>query len=200
MIDTKLECVILAAGSSKRLGQEKALVSMGSGSLISWISRRVKKKGMSPVIVTKSEIFDEVCRESPDCKVILNPDPSRGRTGSLQEGISALDIDSDMDYRMLVIPVDRPGFSDSTLDLLVESKNSCCPMQNGKGGHPILLISEDVQRVREASEDTPLRDIVKPQRFEVEDSFLHLNIDTPSDIELLEEMHSNYQDNSDFGG
>ena len=188
MIETKLECVILAAGSSKRLGQEKALLSVGSETLIRWMSKRISKRGISPIIVTKSEIFEEVCREAIDCKVVLNPDPSRGRTGSLQAGISALDNVSDVNFRLLVVPIDRPGFSDSTLDLLLASEVSCCPMQNGKGGHPLLLKSEDVQRVRSASEDTPLRDIVTPKKIEVEDLFLHLNIDTPKDIEKLEEM------------
>ncbi len=188
MIETKLECVILAAGSSKRLGQEKALLSVGSETLIRWMSKRISKRGISPIIVTKSEIFEEVCSEALDCKVVLNPDPSRGRTGSLQAGISALDNVSDVNFRLLVVPIDRPGFSDSTLDLLLASEVTCCPMQNDKGGHPLLLKPEDVQRVRSASEDTPLRDIVTPEKIEVEDLFLHLNIDTPKDIEKLEEM------------
>ena len=58
-------------------------------------------------------------------------------------------------------------------------------MRDGRGGHPLLLSPADVGRVRESPEDSPLRQIVDPIRFEVIDETLHLNIDTPSDIEEL---------------
>ena len=58
-------------------------------------------------------------------------------------------------------------------------------MRDGRGGRPLLLSPEAVGRVREGPEDSPLREIVDPVRFEVIDQDLHLNIDTPSDIEYL---------------
>ena len=88
-------------------------------------------------------------------------------------------------YRLLVVPVDRPGFSDSTLERLIDSDETCCPMREGRGGHPLLLSPEDVAKVRESSDDLPLRDIVDPFKFEVLDNSLHLNIDSPSDLEYL---------------
>ena len=35
---------------------------------------------------------------------------------------------------------------------------------------------------------TPLREIINPQKIEVEDKFLHLNIDFPEDLEKLREI------------
>ena len=55
-MEQKICCVILAAGSSKRMGEEKALVRLNGESLISWISKRLVKIGLNPVIVTKKEI------------------------------------------------------------------------------------------------------------------------------------------------
>jgi len=182
-----IECVILAAGSSIRLGQEKALVSVNSQTLIGWLCDRIAMKGIRPVVVTKSDIFEEVAKGVRDCEIVINPDPIRGRTGSIQVGISTLDKSIGAGYSLLVVPVDRPGFSNSTLDRLIQSIITCCPAKNGRGAHPVLLSPEDVGRVREASSDTPLRNIVNPERFDVEDPQLHLNIDTPEDIEFLEE-------------
>ena len=51
----------------------------------------------------------------------------------------------------------------------------------------MLLSVEDVDRARKVASDTPLREVVNPQRFEVDDPELHMNIDTPEDIEILEE-------------
>jgi len=182
-----MECVILAAGSSIRLGQEKALVSVGSKTLVGWLSERITMKGMRPLIVTKTDIFEEVSKSVEDCDIVINPDPMRGRTGSIQVGISTLDNSIGAGYSLLVVPVDRPGFSNSTLDTLIQSKITCCPTKNGRGGHPVLLSPEDVEKTRGASSDTPLRNIVNPERFDVEDPELHLNIDTPEDIDFLEE-------------
>ena len=183
----RVECVILAAGSSIRLGKEKALIPVNSRTLVGWLAERVSERGLRPVIVTKSEIEGAVSKDVGKCELVINPDPSRGRTGSLQVGISTLDKSAGKGYRLLVVPVDRPGFSSSTLDRLIQSEVTCCPSRNGRGGHPLLLSVEDVDRARKVASDTPLREVVNPQRFEVDDPELHMNIDTPEDIEFLEE-------------
>lgn len=183
----RLECVILAAGSSSRLGRDKALVPIGSQPLIRWLSDRVSKKGIDTMVVSSEKNFGEISKILPNSKVIVNPDPLKGRTGSLKLGISSLDLSKGPGYRLLVVPVDRPGFSDSTLQRLIDSDETCCPVREGRGGHPLLLLPSDVEMVRESSANLPLRDIVEPNRFEVNDRGLHLNIDTPADIERLQE-------------
>ena len=97
-------------------------------------------------------------------------------------GIDSIDSSGAEDYRLLVVPVDRPGFSDSTLERLICSQETCCPMKEGKGGHPLVLTFEDVDKVRKSSANSPLREIINASRFEVLDRFLDLNIDTPADI------------------
>lgn len=95
-------CVVLAAGSSKRLGQPKALVRVGQGNLVGWLVGRIQNQGIEPLVVTNKDIFDEVAA-SVDCRVIANPNPEAGRTGSLQVGIGQLE---GVGQRVLVVPVD----------------------------------------------------------------------------------------------
>ena len=182
---SRLECVILAAGSSIRLGRDKALVRIGSRTLIRWLADRITEKGIGVTIVTRKENIGEISAILPESNVVVNPEPRKGRTGSLKVGISSIDFSMGASYRLLVVPVDRPGFSDSTLEHLIGSDETCCPMHEGRGGHPLLLSPEDVTKVRESSDDLPLRDIVDPFKFEVLDNSLHLNIDSPSDLEYL---------------
>ena len=182
---SRLECVILAAGSSIRLGRDKALVRIGSRTLIGWLADRITRKGIGVTIVTRKENIGEISAILPESNVVVNPEPQKGRTGSLKVGISSIDFSMGASYRLLVVPVDRPGFSDSTLERLIDSDETCCPMREGRGGHPLLLSPEDVAKVRESSDDLPLRDIVDPFKFEVLDNSLHLNIDSPSDLEYL---------------
>ncbi len=55
-------------------------------------------------------------------------------------------------------------------------------MKDGRGGHPLVLSADDVDGIRTASPDVPLRNLVKPFRFEVCDPHLHLNIDASVDL------------------
>ena len=59
------------------------------------------------------------------------------------------------------------------------------PAFQGRGGHPIALTSNDCEVILEAKADIPLRDLIDASKIEVEDSNLHLNIDTPDDVEQL---------------
>ncbi len=182
----RIECVILAAGSSIRLGRDKALIRVGDGTLVGWLSERVSNMGVDVTVVANKTNIAEISAKLTKSDVIENTEPQKGRTGSLKVGISSIDFSRGHNYRLLVVPVDRPGFSDSTLERLIVSEESCCPMRDGRGGHPLLLSPGDVERVRGSPEDLPLKQIVNPTRFEVIDESLHLNIDTPSDIEGLE--------------
>ena len=182
-----VECVILAAGSSSRLGMDKALVDVGSQTLISWISRRLSSRVANITIVANESNFAEISKTVSDVNVILNRNPHEGRTGSLKVGIDSIDSSGLESYRLLVVPVDRPGFSDSTLDRLICSEETCCPMKEGRGGHPLVLTFEDVDKVRNSSANSSLREVIQASRFEVLDRFLELNIDTPEDIINLQE-------------
>ena len=175
-------CVVLAAGSSERLGQPKALVRVGGRSLAGWLVGRLQRHGLDPVVVTNEQLFDELL-ESVGCEVICNPDPESGRPGTVQLGIRRVGIAPGR--RFLIVPVDRPGFSDSTLSSLLASHSTTCPESDGCGGHPLLLSEQDAIKILEVAPSKPLRDLVEPERMEVSDPHLHLNIDTPSDIEHL---------------
>ena len=182
-----MECVILAAGSRSRLDMDKALIDVGPQKLISWISQRLSGRVANITIVVNEANFMEISELVSYANVVLNPDPHKGRTGSLKVGIDSIDSSGKVDYGLLVVPVDRPGFSDSTLDRLIFSDETCCPMKKGRGGHPLALTLEDVDKVRKSSPNLPLREVIEASKFEVLDRFLELNIDTPDDIKDLAE-------------
>ena len=185
-----MRAIILAAGASSRLGQPKALVEVNGVPLIQHLVERLEARGLEPVIVTNAEIIVDILLAVPERTVVINPNPESGRTGSLQCGLKQI-LDTkggERAFKLLVVPVDRPGFSEATLDLMMTKECCCCPEQDGRGGHPLLLMPDDVATIRTADPDTPLRDLCKPERFEVDDLHLHLNLDTPEDIEVLRDL------------
>ena len=181
--DMEIGCIVLAAGESSRLGYPKALIEVGGETLVSWISRRLSELGLSPVIVTRNELYQKVKDSVGDVDVIINYSPESGRTGTVKEGLKFLRRDSRGPPRILIVPVDRPGFSQSTVEFLMSKVSSTCPVFEGRGGHPLLVSKEDCDTILKASSDVPLNKVISPQRIPVDDRYLHLNIDTKEDVD-----------------
>ena len=177
----QIDAIVLTAGASKRLGEPKALVDIHGESLIEILIRKLKGKKIRIIIVTRVELFNEM--EKLGEKVVINTHPESGRTGSIQCGIKELESD-----RCLIVPVDRPGFSNATIEKLINLEKTSCPSKNGKGGHPVILSKEDCEKILSSNPSTPLRDIINPVKIEVDDEFLHLNIDSPNDLEKLRKI------------
>lgn len=188
--------VVLAAGGSERLGQPKSLVSLSVNGvempLVRWLVERIEAAGVETVVVTRQELVVDIMLALPGRAIVVNPNPESGRTGSLQCGIKAI-LDSKRtpkEFRLLVVPVDRPGFSDSTLSALLEADHCVCPAKDGRGGHPLLLTMEELGTILNAEPDVSLRYLAHPMRMNVVDEFLHLNIDSEDDMGRLVELVS----------
>ena len=177
----QIDAIVLTAGASKRLGEPKALVDIHGESLIQILIRKLKCKKLRIIIVTRVELFNEM--EKLGEKVVINTNPESGRTGSIQCGIKELESE-----RCLIVPVDRPGFSNATIEKLINLEKTSCPSKNGRGGHPVVLSKEDCEKILSSNPSTPLRDIINPAKIEVDDEFLHLNIDFPKDLKKLRKI------------
>jgi len=119
----------------------------------------------------------------PSAHVVLNPDPEKGRTGSVQCGLaSILERNGRLPKKVLLVPVDRPGWSVKLVSNLLESETSACPVWNDRGGHPLLMVGDDVNAVYLAEHDQPLSSLVQRKPMPVDFSWLHLNIDTEADL------------------
>ena len=187
-----IPAIILAAGASRRLGEDKALLEVAGNPLVVLVAQRLSAAGCTPiVIVTRAELAFACLGAAPECKVAINKYPQEGRTGSIQVGLLALGEDNGrLPKAVLIVPLDRPGWSMSTLEKVVNTEGCVCPEKDGRGGHPLRISGTEVKAIMAAPSDTSLRQLTKPQRILVEDEFLHLNIDTPEDMVELERWAS----------
>lgn len=181
----KIFSVILAAGESQRMGRPKALLTINDDVLINFIVKRLKKHNISTIIVTRDELISEIKSLTKGVEIISNKNPELGRTGSLQIGLNYILKNYSKDFKALVVPVDRPGFSPSTLSKLISLDETSCPEKDGRGGHPLLISKTDIKKILNEEPATPLRDVLNPKKFEVMDNYLHLNVDTEKDISIL---------------
>lgn len=184
--------VILAAGASVRLGQPKSLVPVGNTTLVGLAYEKLVNAGCSPVlIVTRSELSVAIMQAAVGSTVLVNSSPEQGRTGSIQCGLLSLAGDKGrMPKRVIIAPVDRPGWSVSDVKSLLLSQRSSTLASNGRRGHPLLLDERAIKSVLAAQPELPLRDLVAFEEVIVDAPLLGLNIDLPEDLDLLKQHES----------
>ena len=90
-----------------------------------------------------------------------------------------------MPRRVVIAPVDRPGWSIGHVKSLLLEQRSSTLASNGRRGHPLLLDAEAIQSVLAAPAQSPLRELVSFAEVAVNAPLLGLNIDHPDDLILL---------------
>ncbi len=180
--------IILAAGKSKRLGQHKALLKLGDHSLIHFLIERLEFINLDIVIVTNKDLCNKLKRYKKLGKIsLVVPENTKNRTGNLIAGIKSIKNLGNI----LVVPVDRPGWSINTVQKLLKMKETCCPEFEGRGGHPLFIHKSDVMKLVNYPECSPLNQIFNSIKIKVKDPELHLNIDTEKDISDLKKFYEN---------
>jgi len=178
--------LVLAAGLSQRLGSPKALVEVGGVPLVDWACRHLLEAGCGVVVVVTNEhLRSTLGALTSRAQMVTNPQPENGRTGSLQVGLNHLLSQCPAPQRVVMAPVDRPGWRAGVVRNLLLNTGSSCPVAEGRRGHPVVLDNEAVRSVLEAPSDVPLRDLVDFQPVKVDAPWLGLNVDTPEQLAEL---------------
>ena len=84
--------VVLAAGSSARMGRNKLLLRLGDESVLRRAVRRTLEAGLDPALVVLGHDAERARAELAGlaCRPVVNPDPARGRSSSVRVGIDAV--------------------------------------------------------------------------------------------------------------
>jgi molybdenum cofactor cytidylyltransferase len=123
VIPSKIAAIILAAGSSSRLGQPKQLLSIDGKSLIARAADTALQAGCQPVIVVTGSGHDAILTELNQfpVKIVLNTNWSLGIGSSLRAAMAEL-LNSHPDITGTVILVcDQPLLTPAVLQSLIQS-------------------------------------------------------------------------------
>ena len=112
--------LVLAAGSSRRMGSPKQLLPMADGKpLLELVVGHANQSKLDQVVVVLGAAADEI-RSHVDlgrATVLVNPDHASGMASSLRAGITSLGDDVD---RVVVILGDQPDVDSARLNQLLE--------------------------------------------------------------------------------
>jgi molybdenum cofactor cytidylyltransferase len=196
--------VILAAGESSRMGEDKALlpwpppgsgISSGQTFLSAAIESLNPFSEMVIVVAGKNASSIAPIAYADGASLVTNPAPERGQFSSLQVGLHEV-LNHGRDAAIVTL-VDRPPVSLATLQKLCDAfasaeygKWAVVPEYQGKHGHPFLVAREMMEAFLKAAPTANARDIEHQhqqhiQYVTVDDPAVTLNVDTPQDYAAL---------------
>ncbi len=187
-----IRSIILAAGSSSRMGRPKALLDVGGLTFLDHILRNHRALGL-PVTVVLGEHQAEIraAVNLSEAAVLVNPHPELGPLSSLKIG-----LESSREHQAVIIhPVDHPLVRMETLQALLDAhRNSpegiIIPEFGARRGHPVLFPRLYFEELHAAPLDQGARYVVRTHpesaiAVKVPDEGVIQNIDTPEDYERL---------------
>ena len=136
-------CIVLAAGTSTRMGQNKLFIEVEGEPLVRRVVGRASRAGFDPLIVVLGHEAEHVQQalEGIHFQPVLNPEYARGVNSSLRAGIHAV---SDTAARAAVIVLaDMPFVTTAMMAGVVEKyRQSDAPLvisdYDGENAPPIL--------------------------------------------------------------
>lgn len=193
----KYPCILLAAGSSARMGENKLLMPLGDGTVVRR-SALAMLAGCAPLIVVTGKDHgkvEEALRGLPGIIFAFNPDWASGMVGSAIAGIAAL---PDKTIPFFLHHADMPFVDRKVFDALyIAEKNrleaklpplALFASLNSVAGHPVLFPPSYIPALTAAGKGERLKGIVEGLgRVLVEtgcDAVLE-DMDNPGDYEAL---------------
>ena len=132
-----IACVVLAAGAGTRMGGvAKALLRRGDETFL----QRIVSAAGGEVVVVVGPPYGEIVAPHATAlgaRVVINEDPSRGMSSSINAGFAGLDAEA-----AWLWPVDHPDVLATTLAALraaLGTHDIARPICEGRGGHPPLI-------------------------------------------------------------
>jgi molybdenum cofactor cytidylyltransferase len=198
-VHSSLGVVILGAGASVRMGQPKLLLPWRDTTVIGGILGQWRELGAAQIVIVMRPNDDRLAVELdrlnfPATDRIENPQPERGMFSSIICAANWNGWQSEISSWAIVLG-DQPHLQTEILARLMEfhaqNKNKICqPMSGGRLAHPVILPSSTWKELRIARAAT-LKDFLKlaavPRvQFEVDDSGVLLDMDTPEDYKRLQ--------------
>jgi len=187
-----IAAIVLAAGSSSRMGRPKVALTIGSSgpSFLGAIVATLEAAGISAMRVVVAPDVHPVPRHG-----VVNPDPGAGMLSSLQCGLRAFDESLDA---VFVWPVDHPLVTRETVVWMMDAFHSSkapvvVPTHGGRRGHPVLFAARVFDELMGADPAQGARAVVHAHddRLElaVADRGVVEDIDTPEHYERLFGTH-----------
>ena len=192
----QIGALIVAAGMSKRMGEFKPMLSIGSISVAQRVVATLSQAGVSKIVMVTGYNATMLERHLSGNGIIFLRNEHYETTqmfDSVKIGLSYLRDKCD---KVLFTPVDVPLFTAKTVKAILDSGASLAvPMCEGKQGHPILIASELIPEILNDCGEMGLKGAMDRctaplLRIDVDDPGTIHDADTPEDFSQLLDYHN----------
>ncbi|MGO8787053.1 MAG: NTP transferase domain-containing protein [Terriglobia bacterium] len=187
--------LVLAAGESRRMGRDKALLTYHGRTFLETIIDNLKTAGIDTVTVVLGHHAETIqsAVNLAAVRVVINHDYLKGQTSSLQLGLAAAMADSP--EAIVLCLVDHPAISAAVIVQLTERFKSTrppvlIPTHNGERGHPVIISQRLFPELLSLQPEEPANTVIRNYRhatqfLEVGDPGILLDVDDPPTYERL---------------
>jgi len=180
----KIAGIILAAGSSSRMGKTKQLLPFGKTTLLGQVIQTAGESALHEIIVVLGHCADEIERtiDFSGTKIIRNTAYPKGQSTSLIKGLETVSPVCDA---ALFLLGDQPLVTAAIINRLIDAfETSSAPIVipycNGKRGNPVIIARPLFHRLTSLSADTGARALFDEFKESI------LNVSIPNDAILID--------------
>ena len=187
--------LILAAGESRRMGRDKALLTYRGRTFLETLIDNLGAAGIANITVVLGHHAETIQRavNLAAVRVVVNYDYQQGQTSSLQVGLAV--AAANWPEAVILCLVDHPAISPEVITKLIERFESTrppviIPTHKGQHGHPIVINQTLFPELLALPPDEPANSVIRKYRaatqfVEVADRGVLLDVDDPADYERL---------------
>ena len=190
--------IILAAGSSSRLGYPKQLVEFRGIPLLQHSIEVVESLGMDCKIIVLGAKAKEIIREinSRSFEVVINENWKEGMGTSISKGVTeALKIEKELDH-ILVLLSDQPFVTKEKIQELIRvqldsNKPATFSEYVGEVGVPAIFSREVFPELQKLKKDQGAKKLILNNEISFETVKFeggNFDVDTAEDVELLKRL------------
>lgn len=167
-----ISLVILAAGESTRMKENKLLLKLGGETLIERVVKTVKGSSADEVIVVLGHEAEKVREQlvKLDCKLVVNENYMRGQSESVKVGLAAVASSAEA---VMILPADVALIDAESINSVIDEHRKSkshivIASHKHQSGHPILLDRALFQEVSQIDESAlGLKAVINRHRSEV---------------------------------
>jgi len=196
---SRIAAVILAAGSSSRLGEPKQLLDIGGQPVLAHTLAAVRQTSLAPLFVVLGHAADEIEQriDLHEVQMIHNLDYSSGQSSSVRAALHVLPPDVDA---VVFILGDQPLVAPAVIERLADAYGTgnasiIQPNYREGRGNPVLISRALFEELAQITGDTGARPLIQRHR-----DAIHLvdvtafsrpdDIDTREDYERIQRAFS----------
>lgn len=139
----KISAILLGAGESKRMGENKLDLPWGKKTVLEKCLQTLIRSEVTEIVLVLNEKMKNKVNvlRNKKVKIVFNPDYRKGMSTSILHGLKVIDPRS---QGILIALGDQPALKTRTINAIVlrfreEGKGIIVPTFQGKWGHPVLF-------------------------------------------------------------